>query len=79
MTTDPMLEAIYKRAQEAERQRSIEQAEFDRAIRDGKLDINGVPIVRAIPRCGSVKDGTQCGYPKGHIGQHGNGPYLRWE
>ena len=80
MTTDPMLEAIYKRAQEQEAKRVSKQAKFDKDIADGVLDADGVPIPKLThPRCGSVKDGTQCGFPLGHVGQHSSGPYLRWE
>jgi len=43
MTTDPMLEAIYKRAQEQEAKRVSKQAKFDKDIADGVLDADGVP------------------------------------
>jgi len=43
MTTDPMLEVLYKRAQHQEAKRAEKQAKFDKDIADGVLDRDGVP------------------------------------
>ena len=64
MANDPMLEAAYRRAQECERKRVIEQAAFD--------NIRAHPV-KANTRCGSTNHGVQCGYPAGHKWPHGSG------
>ena len=82
MTSDPTLEAVYKRAQEQERKRIAKQAKFDKAIAEGVLDVDGVPIAPTIPRrCSSEHQGTRCGYPEGHNGKHSSGrpsDPVRW-
>jgi hypothetical protein len=52
MTSDPLLDAVYGRAQHQENKRAEKQAKFDKSIADGVLDRDGVPT-------GKVKDDEQ--------------------